>query len=211
MSQLPHIIVGAGGHARVLIKTLQRVGAQILGLIDADVSLKGQFILGTPVLGADDVLSQYDPRAVLLVNGVGSTHDMGLRRGIYDRLREQGYDFAKVIHPTSFYEDDVELGAGAQIMAGTIVQTGCRVGANTIVNTAASIDHDCLIGAHCHVGPGAVLSGGVQIGDGTHIGVGSTIIQNIQIGGGSVIAAGSVVTESIPPGTRVGGVPARTI
>jgi sugar O-acyltransferase (sialic acid O-acetyltransferase NeuD family) len=210
MSKRRCIIVGAGGHARVLIKALRRLDFDIVALVDADPKLKGASVLNAPVLGGEEALAGQD-RVVLLVNGIGSTGDMTLRREVHRRMSAQGFRFATVLHPAAFCEDDAMLGPGAQIMAGAVVQTGCRIGADTIVNTSASVDHDCIIGAHCHIGPGAVLSGGVEIGEATHVGTGAVIIQGVRIGANCLIAAGSVVVGPVLDHARVGGTPARSL
>lgn len=208
---LPHIVVGGGGHARVLIMALRQLRVDVVGVTDADPARHGESVADVPVLGGDDALADYDRSCVLLVNGIGSTGDATPRRAAFARLRENGFRFASVVHPAAFCEEGGTLGEGVQVMAGAVVQTGTRIGANTIVNTRAAIDHDCLIGAHCHVAPGAVLAGGATVGRGSHIGAGATVIQEIAIGAGALVAAGSVVVEDVCPGVVVAGVPAREI
>ena len=51
----------------------------------------------------------------------------------------------------------------------------------------------------------------ITIHDNCFIGHGSILMPGISIGPNSVVAAGSVVTKDVPPGTVVGGVPARPI
>ncbi len=211
MTDLPCIVIGGGGHARVLIAALRRLDRTILGITVADPATAGKEVGGAPVLGTDEILARYDPTTIRLINGIGSVGDMTARRAVFERLTEQGFRFATLVHPQAFCESDADLGDGVQIMAGALVQIGCRVGANTIVNTRASVDHDCRIGAHCHIAPGVTLSGGVHIGDASHIGVGAVVIQGIEIGPGALVAAGSAVTTAVAPGVRVGGVPAREI
>lgn len=147
MSGPKHIVVGAGGHARVLIKALQRHGAEIIGITDANPALKGKQIAGLLVLGPDDLLGDYS-REVLLVNGLGSVSSMTSRRAVFERLHGLGFKFVTVVHPSAICEDDALLGEGAQVMAGVVIQIGCSFGPNSIVNTRATIDHDCQIGAH---------------------------------------------------------------
>lgn len=51
----------------------------------------------------------------------------------------------------------------------------------------------------------------VVIGNDVFIGAGSTILAGRKVGDGSIVAAGSVVTRDVPPGTVVGGNPARPV
>ncbi len=96
-------------------------------------------------------------------------------------------------------------------MAGAVLQTGCRMGENVIINTRASVDHDCIIACHTHVSPGAVLCGNVQVGQGSHIGAGATVIQGVRIACNGMVAAGAVVIRDIPEGVTVAGVPAKEL
>jgi acetyltransferase-like isoleucine patch superfamily enzyme len=53
--------------------------------------------------------------------------------------------------------------------------------------------------------------GCIEIMDNVFIGTNSLILYNVRIGPNAIVAAGSVVTKDVPPGTIVGGVPAKVI
>lgn len=207
--RVPLIVIGGGGHAKVLVSTLLLCNRSILGFADPNPAADG--LLGIRCMGDDDVVLTHAPSRVQLVNGVGSTGSVARRKGIYERFMLAQFAFAGVIHPSATVAAEVEIEDGVQIMAGAIIQAGSSIGSNAIVNSGAVIDHDCVVGAHAHVAPGAVLSGNVYIGAGAHIGTGACIIQGISIGAGSVIGAGAVVVKNVPPGVTVVGVPAKAI
>ena len=204
--ELPVIVIGGGGHAKVLVSTLLLCSRRILGFVDLDPTAPP--LLGIRCLGSDAAVLLHAPGDVRLVNGVGSADSTAIRQDIYDRFTREGYCFATVIHPSSIIAPEVQIEDGVQTMAGVIVQTGCHVGLNAILNTGSRIDHDCVVDAHAHVAPGATLCGGVHIGAGAHIGTGAAIIQGIRVGARSVVGAGSVVVRDVPPGATVAGVPA---
>jgi sugar O-acyltransferase (sialic acid O-acetyltransferase NeuD family) len=206
---VPVIVIGGGGHAKVLVSTLLLCRRSILGFADLNPAPAG--LLGISCIGDDNAVMTYAPEQVRLVNGVGSTGSSARRKEIYERYRLAGYGFASVIHPSATVAAEVQIEDGVQIMAGAVVQAGSTIGSNVIVNSGAIIDHDCAIGEHAHVAPGAVLSGNVRIGAGAHIGTGACIIQGISIGAGSVVGAGAVVVKDVPPGVTVVGVPAKAI
>lgn len=208
-AQLPLIVIGGGGHAKVLISTLLLQQREILGFVDVKVSLDP--ILGIRQLGDDEAVQGYSPNDVRLVNGVGSVGSTDARRSIYDRFRQAHYMFERVVHPAAIIAPDVELEDGVQVMAGAVVQPGTSVKSNAIINTGARIDHDCVIESHAHVAPGATLSGCVHIGSGSHIGAGACVIQNLAVGDKAIIGAGSVVLHDVPADTTVVGVPAQPI
>lgn len=207
---LPVIIIGGGGHAGVIADVLRLKGVHILGFTDVDDSSKS-LTSTVPYLGDDTVIGQYHIEEILLANGLGSIKNTTARRKIFDAFSAQGYQFVSCIHPSAVIAADVRIGGGSQIMAGSVVQPGCDIGQNVIINTRASLDHDCVIGDHAHVAPGVTLSGGVRVAAGAHIGTGATVIQGIRIGEKSVIGAGSVVLKDVADSCMVVGVPAKEV
>lgn len=209
MTEPSIIVLGTGGHARVVVDALRSAGATILGVVAPLTDAHS--IPGLDHLGDDDAVVQFTPDSVLLANGVGSVAPPLQRRALFELFKRRGYQFVTIRHPFSSVARDARLDEGAQIMAGAVVQTGADVGANVIINTRASIDHECRIGDHCHIAPGATLSGSVHIGIGVHVGTGATIIQGMQIGDGAMIGAGAVVVRNVPAHAHVRGVPAREV
>jgi UDP-perosamine 4-acetyltransferase len=197
------IVIGAGGHARVVIDALQRSGVTVLGVCDPTLSSGSAGPLGVPCLGSDAALESYDRSAVLLVNGIGSIGDPALRITVYQRMTAAGWKFYSLVHPKAVIGTECTIASGAQIMAGAILQPGTHVGENAIVNTAASIDHDCRIGDHAHIAPGAVLCGNVVIGTGAHIGSGAVIVQGLTVGAHALIGAGVTVTRPVAEDARL--------
>jgi UDP-perosamine 4-acetyltransferase len=208
---LPIIVLGAGGHASVLIDAMLLNGRSIIGIVDNDESKFGNTVLGVPVFGNDEAVLEYGIEQIQLVNGLGSVNSTKLREKVWRKFKEQGYQFASVRHPSAIVAPNACLDEGTQIMAGVVIQTGSHIGANSIINTKASVDHDCQIGANVHIAPGVTLSGGVRVGDNVHIGTGAIVIQGIEIGQGSMIAAGAVTIENVPPGVTIMGVPGKMV
>ncbi|MBO8164299.1 MAG: acetyltransferase [Brevibacillus sp.] len=202
------IVIGGGGHAKVVTESLKLQLADIIGFTDIK-NKQGDTVLGVPYLGSDEQIYRYPPDRVMLVNGLGSVADATNRRTLFEMFKRAGYRFATVVHPAAVVSPHAELGEGVQVMAGAVIQAGTVVGPNTIVNTNATLDHDCRVGAHVHLAPGATVCGGVSVGDCAHVGAGATVLQGLSIGTGSVVGAGAVVTRSVPPGKVVVGVPAR--
>ncbi|WP_280956438.1 acetyltransferase [Ciceribacter lividus] len=198
----PVIIIGAGGHARVLQSSLEAMGLSVVGAVEkVGVAAAPDSLL--EILG-DEMRLSNDLTTEWLAIGVGAVPSRGatglhIRRGIYEtqvlRRRDR---LVSIIDPSATIRGAVEIGHAAQILAGVTVQTGTRIGNNTVANTGCCIDHDCSIGNHTFVGPGAVLCGGVSVGEECFIGANATILPGISIGRNAVIAAGSTVTHDVP-------------
>lgn len=190
------VIVGGGGHAKVVIDAIRRSGEfDICGIIDNNLK-PGDSVLGIEVIGGNDMLAavfKEGTRNAFL--GVGSIGNCEIRKRIASGLTRIGFKFPAIIHPKAVVADDVEVGAGTFVAAGAVVNPGARIGRNVIINTSASVDHDCVIGDFVHIAPGAVLSGGVKVGEETHIGIGANVIQYVNIAKRSFIKAGALVRD----------------
>lgn len=202
------IVVGVGGHGRVLLDALLAFGARVYGLLDPGLAA-GTEVMGVTVLGGDEVLARLASTRYRLANGLGANPFTVERASLCKRLSQNGYRFASVVHPSAVVGRDTELGEGSQIMARAVVQCGGRIGRNVVVNTAASLDHDVLIEDDAFIAPGAVLCGAVELGRGAFIGAGAVVLPGVRIGANAVIAAGALVCSEVPAGGVFSGVPAR--
>lgn len=207
----PVIVLGAGGHAKVVLDILISQSAKIIGIVDSDFNKIGTKILGISVIGDDSIVEQYPTQSIYLVNGLGSIGSTKAREALFIKFKKCGYDFATIIHKSAVIASDVELKEGTQVFAGAVIQTGTIIGHNSIINTKTSIDHDCHIEPHVHISPGVTICGNVIIGERTHIGAGTTIIQGIKIGTNAIIGAGSVVLRDQAENTMAFGVPAKEV
>jgi UDP-perosamine 4-acetyltransferase len=190
------IIIGAGGHAKVVADAIIYAGGVVEGFLDPNIEI-GKTILDQAVLGGDDYLNNIVIEEFHLANGIGTTPtkvNVGneIRKKIFKKYFEKGFSFPPIIHSSASVSKYSELGDGVQIMAGAIVQPSVKIGKNTIINTKSSIEHDCVIGDDCHIAPAATLCGGVTVGDNCFIGAGAIIYPGRQVKSGSVIAAGFI-------------------
>ena len=207
------VVFGAGGHALVVVDAIQLADAvDVLGILDADPARWGRQVLGVPVVGDDSALGDLVARgATSFTVGMGSVGDSRARRRLFALGLAAGLAPLLVVHPAAIRARSAVVGAGCQLLAGSIVNAGARLGANVIVNSGAIVEHDCDIGDHAHIATGARLASTVTVGEGAHIGVGASVRECLSIGAGAVVGAGSAVVRSVAPGRVVGGVPAREL
>ena len=203
------VILGAGGHAKVVLDSLQAQGITVDGVVDPELARTKSVWRSVPVLGGDAYLLELDPQRFWVVNGLGSLPGNDLRQKVFNKFKLAGFQFLSVVHPSTFIGSGVTLGEGAQIMAGSIIQADCQIGNNVIVNTGAKLDHDCTVGADVHIAPGVTISGDVVIEDSVHVGTGACVIQGVTIGCGAVIGAGTVVVKPVPEYSTLIGIKPR--
>lgn len=202
----PLVLLGAGGHARVLAALARADGHLVLGVCDPTLAANAVSRWeDLDVLGNDDALDPLRPDRVALMLGIGQLETGTLRERMYASWRARGYDFPTLVHPAAWVAPSVVLGAGVQVMAGAVIQPGCVIGENSIVNTRAAVDHDCRIGCNVHVAPGATLCGTVTVEDGAFIGAGATVIQGVRVGACAVVGAGVTLVRDLTPRSTIIG------
>lgn len=204
---LPIIILGAGGHAKVILDTLLTLKYKIAGIINP-TKVEEPFFSKLKYLGNDVIIKHLEPAEQHMANGLGSSQSTLARTQLYLHYQQHHFHFPTLIHPTAIVSRSVQIAQGNQILAGAFIGADSFLSENCIINTRAIIEHECRIGKHSHIATGAILCGKVIVGNNVHIGAGATINQGITIEDGAVIASGSVVIENVKENTLVAGVPA---
>ena len=202
------VVVGGGGHAKVVISVLRRLPWDIAGYTD---SRDRGAILGVKRVGDDSAipgLLEADPQMEAVI-GIGKIDASRARLQLQDELAAAGLAFPAIVSPRAVVNDEVTLGPGTVVLDGAVLNSGTVTGRGCIFNTNSTVDHDCRIGHDVHVAPGATVSGGVTVGDDCMIGAGATLIHGVTICPGVLVGAGATVVGDIAtPGTYV-GLPAR--
>ena len=206
------VILGGGGHGRVVIDIVEKAGRfRLLGVVDAVVPV-GQAVLGYEVLGRDADLSRLVERHPIegIVIAVGDnwarSRAVAAVRGMTPRIA-----MPNVIHPSASIAKGFRLGQGNVVMAGAVVNSGATLGDFCIVNIHASVDHDARLGDYASLAPHACAGANVEIGEFTAVGLGAHIVRGRKIGAHTVVGAGATVLDDLPPHVVAYGTPARKI
>lgn len=202
------LIIGAGGHGRVVADTAQVIGAWEAVCFLDDKYAGEQGVSLWPIVGASGVWSEYGKDEFAIFVALG---DNKKRLLLFQEIRNAGYSQPSLIHPAATVSPRSLIGEGCILSAGVVVNVGASVADAVIINTGATIDHDCQIGKAVHISPGANLAGGVCVGEASWVGIGACVKQNISIGKHVIIGAGAAVVADIIAGQTVVGVPASPI
>lgn len=196
------VIIGAGGHGRVVSDIVVACGDTVIGFLDDSNTTNNK----VNVIGKSAEAEKYCDGETELFVAIGNGK---VREKIMNSLPNAKWYTA--IHPSAAISPSVNIGEGTCIMPNAVVNNSAVIGRGCIINTCASVDHDDVIGDYVHISCGARLAGTVTVGNGTWVGIGSTVSNNIKIGSDIMIGAGAVVVKDImEKGTYV-GVPARKI
>ncbi len=207
------LIIGArtDGHANVVLEIL-KAGKKydVVGFIDDDASKLGAEIKGLKVIGNTNELAGFK-KTLGVECAIVAIGNNPLRRKLSDKIIDSGLELINAIHPTVYFDPDVEIGNGCYIGQGVIVVTGTKIGNCVNIHTGATIDHDNIIEDGANLGPGVHTAGRVKIGRDAFLGTGAIVIPDGSVGEAAVIGAGAVVLKHIPANVSAVGVPAKVL
>jgi len=211
MSRL--LILGAGGHAKVVAET-----SLVCGVASSVTFLDDRFtssdacpsLLGWPVIGPlglalqPHMFPQFDAAVVAI--GHAST-----RLHWIQQLQDAGFYLPVLIHPTAWVSPSAQLGPASVVFAQVAVQAQVCIGKGVILNSGCSVDHDAQLADGVHICPGARLAGDVKVGACSWIGIGASVIQQVCIGSDVTVGSGAAVVRDLPNSVTAVGVPARVV
>ena len=208
------IFWGATGQAKVLRECLKGSELKLAALFDNNETLESPFP-DVPLLVGKKGFESWIKKRDSSIQGfflVAIGGDKGKDRvEIHEYL--DSYRLIPLIakHTTAFVADNVQIGAGSQILANSSVCVETVIGRECIINTGAIVDHECHLDDGVHICPGAHLAGCVEVGRYSMIGTGAIVLPRIKIGEGAVVGAGALVNKDVPAYTVVVGNPARVL
>lgn len=193
------IIVGCGGHAKVIADIVLNSGDCLRGFLSMDNTMDNY--LGFPILGNDACYEKYLDCCFIV--GIG---DAKIRERITKFMNKATWYTA--IHPSAVVSSlETNIAEGTVVMANAVINPGVTIGRHCIVNTGAIVEHDDIIGDYVHISVGSKLAGNVHVGSFSHIGIGASVRENTKICDNCMIGAGSVVISNLQISGTYFGVP----
>lgn len=201
------VVIGAGGHAKVISDIVIKSQDELLGFLDDNLEKGKKVISNYEVIGkTEDCLQlKNQDENIEFIIAIGNNK---VRKEISDKYKLNYYT---AIHPSVQIGLDVTIEKGAQILANACINSSAKIGKHCIINTGAIIEHDNIIEDYVHISPNAALGGTVKIGENTHVGIGAVVKNNIGICSNCIIGAGAVVVKNIEDEGTYVGVPAKEI
>ncbi len=193
-------IIGAGGHAKVIIDIIEQTASQIDGVwVENNVD---QYFMSYPLGELSEFKKMANDSFIIAIGNNAA------RKRVSSELRVTS---SRALHSTSVIANSAAIGVGSVCMANSTVNSDTVIGDHVIINTNASVDHDCKIANFVHLSPQVGIAGNVEIGEGTHVGIGANVIQGVKIGQWATIGAGAVIIKDVPDFAVVVGNPGKII
>ena len=200
-------IYGAGGLGRE-VKDI----AELLGswdeIIFIDDTVPSGGCRGIKRISFDRLCQIYDKEEIEIVIALGEPE---YKIALYEKVKEKGYKFANVIHPTVGISPSARLGRGLIIKAYVYRSCDTIIADTVRIEPVSAIGPECRMGVSSQISSGVTVGGHCEIGAGTYVGLTVPIRENTKIGCDSVIGMGSVVQRDIPEDVIALGNPARVI
>ncbi len=196
------VIIGAGGHGRVVADTITLCGDNVVGFLDDNAKSDEKM----NVIGKNADAHKYCDGETYLFVAIGNCK---VRKDIMESLPDAKWYTA--IHPSAVVSPFAIIGEGSCVLPNAVVNNSAVIGKGVVVNTGATVDHDNIVGDYSLLACGAHLAGTVSVGECTWVGVGSTISNNVSVCGNVRLEAGTVIVEDIKEEGTYIGVPARKI
>lgn len=204
------VLLGAGGHCRVMIEACRSNGFEIVGVLDAGVPAGSQ-IMGVEVLG-DDSLAPGLLESGVRYMAVSIVGNLVLRERLLATYADMGFEFPNVFYkPMQLSEYATIADEGITILPGAMVNAEAVIESHATLNTGCLVEHQATVGRNAHIAPRAALLGFSSVGERTMIGGGAIVLPSVKIGDDCIVGAGSVVLHDVPSGSVVVGNPAKVI
>ena len=204
------VIVGAGGFGRETAALIRDIDLQderwnFLGFIDDGKT--GTTAEGWPILGDLEHLLRMEPKPAVTI----AIANAAIRERIATRLKEAGFQFPTLVHPTVAVGPNVTIGEGCILCRGGMLTTNVTIGDFVISNLNCTYGHDTVVEDYNSLMSHTAIAGDVRIGRAYYFGLHCTVINLVDITGGCTFGAGSVVVRDVTEAGTYVGVPARRV
>ena len=205
-------VYGTGGTGREVYEIASSMNVNGLlwnNIIFIDDVTEEQILYGSEIMPLSVAVDRFRPGEVEFVIAVGEPSSREL---LYNRVAEQGFTFATIVHPSAFVAPSAKLGQGVFVKMQSIVSSDAVLEDNVFVQADCIVGHDVHMGAHSQVSAFTHIAGNAHIGERCYLGVRASIREECVMGDDVVVAMGAVVMEKRVPSRVVAvGNPAKYV
>lgn len=145
------LIIGAGGHGRVVKEVAEACGYKKVDFLDDNSS---------DAIGKIQELNLYLNEYENAIVGIGNNL---FRNEMLDRLKKAGYQIPVLIHPTAYVSPSAIVSEGTVIEPLAIVNANSQVCKGCIISVGAIVDHNVVLEECVHVNAGAIVKAGTRV------------------------------------------------
>ena len=147
------LIIGAGGHGRVVKETAEAVkGFGKIDFLDDKAGI---------AIGRCEDYKKFIQDYKYAFAALGNNE---LRAKWFKLLTDEGYDLPVLIHPAAYVSPSAAVEDGTIIGAKAVINTNSSIGLGCIISIGALVDHDCTVGEFSHINLGAIIKSGCKFG-----------------------------------------------
>lgn len=167
------ILIGAGGHAKVLldmIKPIAYVDPHPNAWLDT---------MGAKHMSDAELTALLPQKPSLVMGFVGLTCEaLSKRYALMQDYARRGAQFPALIHPAAIASPSSIIHDGVQVLPGAVVNAHAVLKEGVVINSGAVVEHDAVIGSGAHIAPRASVLGSANVGECAFVGSGAVIVQN---------------------------------
>lgn len=203
-------IIGSGELGKSIAHYALDNGYMVVGFYD-DFQ-QAETVFGIPVLGKLNKIEVDYSNGLFdaLVCAIGNYH-FNFREHVFNKYHhELGIPFATIIDKSCHVDKTARIGAGVVMFPTALVDKGCVIENNVLLNVGVTIAHDSRVNEHSFLFPRVAIAGFSTIGKRCMVGINSTIVDNITVCDDVRMGGTLLIHDVTEPGLYV-GVPARFV
>lgn len=155
------LILGAGGHGRVVKETAQAMGCfNRIEFLDDN---------SKETIGKCKDFKQFIKDFTYAFVAFGNNE---LRSQWMQELSKVGFRFPILIHPTAYISPSANIGAGTIVGSRAVVNTNAIIDKGCILSIGSLVDHDGVVGECSHINSGAIVKAGYKVNPFTKVDAG---------------------------------------
>lgn len=192
------VIIGNGPFARMLKKYIDsvRFGTVAAYAVEKEY-IDREEMDGIRVLPLDRLGAEYAAQEVRLVMGIGYSQMGAIRKKLFCRCKQMGYDFANFVHPKAYIAPDVRMGEGNNFFEFADIQMGATIGDANLFLAGSFLGHDDTVGSFNTFGVKSAIAGFTRVGDHCFFGTSSTVKHGLAIGDYAFVGASGYVHKDL--------------